>query len=80
MLYPMFMLRLEFKVDVSTQADCGKILDDLVIEEQLPNGQTKRIRQPFFPSLLSTPHGSKLPVHKCFGRRGVVIRTAGAWR
>ena len=37
---------LQFKVEVSTQADCGKILYDLVIEEQLPNGQTKKIRKP----------------------------------
>ena len=31
---------------VSTQADCGKILYDLVIEEMLPNGHTKKIRKP----------------------------------
>jgi len=37
---------LQFKVEVSTRADCGKILFDLVIEEQLPNGQTKKIRKP----------------------------------
>jgi len=42
---------LQFKVDVSTQADCGKILWDLVIEEQLPNGQTKKIRKPFVITL-----------------------------
>jgi hypothetical protein len=42
---------LQFKVEVSTQADCGKILWDLVIEEQLPNGQTKRIRKPFVITL-----------------------------
>jgi hypothetical protein len=44
---------LQFKVDVSTQADCGKILWDLVIEEQLPNGQTKKIRKPFVITLHS---------------------------
>ena len=42
---------LQFKVDVSTQANCGKILWDLVIEEQLPNGQTKKIRKPFLITL-----------------------------
>ena len=46
---------LEFKVTVSTQADCGKILFDLVIEEQLPNGQTKRIRK---PNMITLHNGS----------------------
>ena len=45
----------EFKVNVSTQADCGKILYDLVIEEQLPNGQTKKIRK---PNLITLHNGS----------------------
>ena len=42
---------LQFEVEISTQAECGKILWDLVIEEQMPNGQTKRIRKPFLITL-----------------------------
>ena len=39
-------VHLQFSVDVSTQSDCAKILYDLVIEEMLPNGHTKKIRKP----------------------------------
>ena len=37
---------LQFDVEVSTGERCAKIVYDLIIEEQLPNGQSKRIRIP----------------------------------
>ncbi len=36
----------EFQVEVSTSEDCARIHYDLVIDEQLPNGQTKKVRKP----------------------------------
>jgi len=37
---------LQFAVSVRVTEDCTKIHYDLIIEERLPNGQTKRIRKP----------------------------------
>ena len=41
----------EFQVDVRTDEDCARIHFDLVIEELLPNGHTKKIRKPGFAKL-----------------------------
>ena len=35
----------EFQVEVETGEDCAKITYDLIIDELLPNGQTKKIRK-----------------------------------
>jgi hypothetical protein len=37
---------LQFSIEVSTTEPCAEITFDLVIEFQLPNGQTKRVRKP----------------------------------
>lgn len=36
--------KLQFAVDVSTQAECAHIVFDLVLEVQLPNGHANRVR------------------------------------
>ena len=36
--------KLQFAVDVSTEAECAKIVFDLVLEVQLPNGHANRVR------------------------------------
>jgi len=43
--------RLQFSVEVSTSESCARIEYDLVVEEQMPNGQAKRIRQTRFVKL-----------------------------
>jgi len=43
--------KLQFRVEISSRSDCAKILYDLIIEEQLPNGQTKKIRKPTVQTL-----------------------------
>jgi hypothetical protein len=42
---------LKFAVNISVSVDCARIHYDLLIEELLPNGQTKRIRKPGFVKL-----------------------------
>jgi hypothetical protein len=42
---------LQFTVEVSTSENCAKIEYDLVIDELLPNGQTKKERLPRFVKL-----------------------------
>ncbi len=37
--------QLQFSVEVSSSESCATIEYDLVIEEQLPNGQAKRVRK-----------------------------------
>jgi hypothetical protein len=41
----------QFRVDVRVDNDCAKVEYDLVIEELLPNGQTKKVRKPEFAKL-----------------------------
>ena len=40
------VVMLEFGVDVNVQTDCAHVEFDLIIEELMPNGQTKKIRIP----------------------------------
>jgi len=42
---------LQFAVNIRVSEDCARIHYDLLIEELLPNGQTKRIRKPGFVKL-----------------------------
>jgi len=42
---------LQFAVSIRATEDCARIHYDLIIEELLPNGQTKRIRKPGFVKL-----------------------------
>jgi len=49
------IVRMTFWVGLTTPEDCAKILVDLIIEEQLPNGQTKKVRK---PNLLTLQEGS----------------------
>ena len=42
---------LQFTVEVSTSENCAKIEYDLVLDELLPNGQTKKERLPRFVKL-----------------------------
>ena len=42
---------LQFTVEVSTSESCAKIEYDLVLDELLPNGQTKKERLPRFVKL-----------------------------
>ena len=43
-----------FRVDVEVSNDCAHVEYDLIVEELLPNGQTKKVRKPGFASALST--------------------------
>jgi hypothetical protein len=38
--------KFQFRVDVRVDNECAHIEYDLIIEEQLPNGHTKKIRKP----------------------------------
>jgi hypothetical protein len=38
--------KLQFSIEVTTAEPCAEIAFDLIIEVQLPNGQTKRVRKP----------------------------------
>jgi hypothetical protein len=42
---------LQFSVEVSTSESCAKIEYDLILDELLPNGQTKKERLPRFVKL-----------------------------
>ena len=42
---------LQFSVEISTSESCAKIEYDLVLDELLPNGQTKKERLPRFVKL-----------------------------
>ena len=41
----------QFAVDVDVDNDCARVQYDLIIEELLPNGHTKKIRKPGFAKL-----------------------------
>ena len=41
----------QFRVDVRVDNDCAQVEYDLIIEELLPNGHTKKIRKPGFAKL-----------------------------
>ncbi|MDX1388603.1 MAG: hypothetical protein R3344_05410 [Acidobacteriota bacterium] len=41
----------EFQVEVTVNEDCAQVHYDLVIEELLPNGQTKKVRKARFAKL-----------------------------
>jgi hypothetical protein len=45
------LTHLQFSVNVRTTAECAKIHYDLIVEELLPNGQTKRVRLPRYVKL-----------------------------
>jgi hypothetical protein len=70
--------RLEFRVEIESRSDCAKILYDLIIEEQLPNGQTKKIRKPTVQKLgndsISSVHRHEMPAsHDLVGYEAKVV-------